>query len=321
MRLSNKENISLKLKDVYQEALRDGISQSDLHQVYKKSVAGKLLPASRSIWNCENVVVFYLSAIMTCILISIYYDGVDPRCIVGTNSLTQELSRPTFQCDMCKDIDQVPTIDGNLLTKDLFLSKYAYTGVPLLVKNGAKNWSALHTFSFDYLKNLYQLTDGALEAVAENCQFFPYKTSFSSLTEVFEMPKEQSKLEPGQPEWYVGWSNCDPTVAKELRSHYTAPTFLPDDSESSNLDWLFMGGFGGGANIHIDSVQRPSWQAMIAGKKSWKIIPSPECDSVCKTLNATMEKGDIILVDTNMWYHSTYIHPGEMSITIGSEYD
>jgi len=32
---------------------------------------------------------------------------------------------------------------------------------------------------------------------------------------------------------------------------------------------------------------------MIAGKKSWKIIPSPECDSVCKTLNATMEKGDI----------------------------
>jgi len=185
------------LKDVYQEALRDGISQSDLHQAYKKSVVGKPLPASSSVWNCENVVVFYLSAIMTCILISIYYDGVDPRCIVGTNSLTQELSRPTFQCDMCKDIDQVPTIDGNLLTKDLFLSKYAYTGVPLLVKNGA--------ISFDYLKDLYQLTDGALEAVAENCQFFPYKTSFLSLEEVFEMPKEQSKLEPGQPEWYVGW--------------------------------------------------------------------------------------------------------------------
>jgi len=40
-------------------------------------------------------------------------------------------------------------------------------------------------------------------------------------------------------------------VARELRRHYTVPTFLPDDSESSNLDWLFMGGFGGGANIHV----------------------------------------------------------------------
>lgn len=29
----------------------------------------------------------------------------------------------------------------------------------------------------------------------------------------------------------------------------------------------------------------------------------------------------VVLVDTNMWYHSTYIHPGEVSITIGSEYD
>ena len=27
-----------------------------------------------------------------------------------------------------------------------------------------------------------------------------------------------------------------------------------------------------------------------------------------------------VVVDTNKWYHQTYIHPGSISITIGSEY-
>ena len=29
----------------------------------------------------------------------------------------------------------------------------------------------------------------------------------------------------------------------------------------------------------------------------------------------------LVVLDTNQWYHATYIHPGEISITIGSEYD
>ena len=34
------------------------------------------------------------------------------------------------------------------------------------------------------------------------------------------------------------------------------------DSEASNLDWMFMGGHGTGADMHIDSVDRPSWQVL-----------------------------------------------------------
>lgn len=28
-----------------------------------------------------------------------------------------------------------------------------------------------------------------------------------------------------------------------------------------------------------------------------------------------------VFVDTNQWYHTTFIHEGALSITIGSEYD
>lgn len=28
-----------------------------------------------------------------------------------------------------------------------------------------------------------------------------------------------------------------------------------------------------------------------------------------------------VVLDTNMWFHSTFVHPGEISIAIGAEYD
>nr|XP_022318027.1 uncharacterized protein LOC111121168 [Crassostrea virginica] len=58
-----------------------------------------------------------------------------------------------------------------------------------------------------------------------------------------------------------------------------------------------------------------------SGQKTWTLIPTPECEDVCSSMNVTVSKGDIIVLDTNQWYHATYIHPGEISITIGSEYD
>ena len=46
-------------------------------------------------------------------------------------------------------------------------------------------------------------------------------------------------------------SNCVPRIMKALRRHYSRPSFLPQDSESSYLDWMFMGGSGTGAMMHV----------------------------------------------------------------------
>ena len=40
-------------------------------------------------------------------------------------------------------------------------------------------------------------------------------------------------------------------------------------------------------------VIRPSWQAQLSGKKVWTLVPPPECEHVCSTLNVTVHKGDI----------------------------
>lgn len=82
-----------------------------------------------------------------------------------------------------------------------------------------------------------------------------------------------------------------------------------------------MGYRGQGASMHLDYVRRPSWQAQIKGSKSWFLLPPPECEHICNALNITVSRGDIILVDTNQWYHTTVIEGDEMSVTLGSEYD
>ena len=46
-------------------------------------------------------------------------------------------------------------------------------------------------------------------------------------------------------------SNCHKDIAEILRNHYQKPYFLPEDSESSQLDWIFMGGSGRGAFTHV----------------------------------------------------------------------
>ena len=52
--------------------------------------------------------------------------------------------------------------------------------------------------------------------------------------------------------WFVSYrSNCDPVVRNELRKYYNRPYFIPQDAETGDLDWIFMGGPGPGAPIHV----------------------------------------------------------------------
>ena len=71
----------------------------------------------------------------------------------------------------------------------------------------------------------------------------------------------------------------------------------------------------------MDNVNNPSWQAQIRGTKTWTLVPPLECRYACRSHYVTVRPGDIIVLDTNIWYHATFIEPGDMSITIGSEFD
>jgi hypothetical protein len=241
-------------------------------------------------------------------------------------------------CSMCLNVYKIERVEQ--ITREDFLNKYAYTGVPLVIVGAVKNWSAMNTFNFEFLKELYTRKDlesnskthreKILKAIVktkskgnekkDTCQFFPYKTKFKNLKEVFEKVERGENGEWKKP-WYVGWSNCNNYASEILRQHYERPEFLPEESEMSRIDWIFMGTPGYGAHMHIDDVKNPSWQAQISGVKHWIFKPPAECMFKCITLETFVHPGDIIIFDSNRWFHATNIIGNDLSLTIGSEYD
>lgn len=183
-------------------------------------------------------------------LISVYNTQTMFQCLIKMPIDTSKVFRKSENCDMCRNINSKEINQVTNITKTEFEEKYAHTGVPVIITDGAIKWPALDTFNFDFFKEIYS-HDKDHPNVIDECQFFPYKTEFKSLQEVFNMSVERSKLLPGTEPWYVGWSNCNDNAGKMLRQYYSEPYFLPDNSENIALSWIFMGGPGNGAHMHV----------------------------------------------------------------------
>lgn len=152
----------------------------------------------------------FIFGIVNAALLYYYMDSVTElveieswRCIMDNNAFVSELTRPLAKCNFCNFLGSVPT--EYLISADDFRRKFAYSSVPVLIKNATKKWSAMKTFSFQYFKTLYTDTDGALASVDEECQFFRYNTDFDNLTEVFNMSLERANFTDGEKSWYIGW--------------------------------------------------------------------------------------------------------------------
>ncbi|XP_060801922.1 uncharacterized protein LOC106132475 [Amyelois transitella] len=227
----------------------------------------------------------------------------------------QALFRPPEDCSMCIGVEDVVRIANVSPTK--FEEEYAYGTVPVIVTDAMKDWRAVQEFNFTFFADFYRNLKS--NEKFGSCFFYPYKSGLNSLDEVFNMEEKRANLS-GEP-WYVGWSTCTFEEAERLRAYYNRPYFLPKTSESLPVDWIFMGGPGQGAHMHVDTVRYISWQAQIRGRKQWELAPPPECLYRCRRITFTVEPGEILVLDTNRWFHKTSVLPGDISITIGAEYD
>ncbi|XP_037780956.1 uncharacterized protein LOC119577282 [Penaeus monodon] len=219
-------------------------------------------------------------------------DLVASRCLVRNNYFVMEATRLRTDCGrVCAGVRAAGELGANV-SRAAFAA-WAYRARPLVVRGAAARWPALARFSPAFFRSAYDSVAGAYEAVADECQFLPFRCEFQGLRDALAMHPARAARAPGTRPWYFGWSNCSPGVSAILRQLAPRPPFLPAASESSALDWVFMGGGGAGAAWHLDYVQRPSWQAQISGTKSWHFRPVPECQDVCHSFSVTVNKGDI----------------------------
>ncbi|EDV91532.1 GH17492 [Drosophila grimshawi] len=239
------------------------------------------------------------------------------RCALSLPRPLRYALRPPERCGFCANIESVPRLSD--LSAATFETEYAYTGAPVIVSDAMQNWTATTLFNYEYFRGVYG--KAKRKQRIRDCQFLPYKTGFQDIYEALDMPQSRIDLQSDELPWYFGWSNCNAETAEEFRKHYGRPYFLPERSENNAVDWFFIGTAGLGAQMHIDNVRLPSWQAQLAGSKRWLLVPPPECYFQCRRFEVVVQQGDIIVLDTNRWYHQTFVQPGTVSLTIGAEYD
>ncbi|KAK3726751.1 hypothetical protein QZH41_001539 [Actinostola sp. cb2023] len=259
---TNEDKVVQAFKALRQKAKRLGINDSSLLKVESLNKLKK--PSSTR--HIAAVVVCLFAIAIGCGIFAFKKEIVTPKmlaqfaadyildfdlekenCFLPMPEIILDMFRPPVDCQVCKNVSQVDRVRG--ISPKEFIQKYAYTGRPVVIEDGMRNWTAHNYFSFEFFKQIYSPDSPVMKNRDPQCQFFPYKTSFHSLEEVFQMPEKDAKME-GKP-WYIGWSNCDSEAANVLRKHYQTPYFLPETSESSKTDWIFMGCPGYGAHLHF----------------------------------------------------------------------
>lgn len=268
-----------------------------LHELIEKCKRNKInlqdLPAIK---NRKELAVslkkYYILFVLVAIATVICYNFdlfIDDNCTVLMPDSITKVLRPPENCDFCRNVHKVSRVEN--ISPDEFEREFAYDAKPVIVTDAMKNWTAMEVFDFWYFKDIYENVQKNKKKW--NCQFFPYKTEFKTLHEALAIPKERVDYGPETKPWYFGWSNCNRDVAELLRQHYGRPYFLPRTSENNAIDWIFMGGPGLGAHMHVDNVRLPSWQAQVKGTKEWTLAPPPECYYECALFKATVWMGDI----------------------------
>lgn len=81
--------------------------------------------------------------------------------------------------------------------------KVAYSSKPIIVRGGAVATGMSTTFTFTTLKSLFESEPGAIESVINDCQFLPFRSSFTKLEEVFATVINDSQS--FETPWYIGW--------------------------------------------------------------------------------------------------------------------
>lgn len=128
-------------------------------------------------------------------------DLTEVECIIENFEFIADMFRPYVDCSLC-NITGIERV-SNISQRD-FLEKYAYSGRPVVITDGAKEWAALEVFSFEFFRDLYDPASPNLASTDRDCQFFPYQTKFESLGEVLNMSEDRRNGVVGEP-WYIGW--------------------------------------------------------------------------------------------------------------------
>lgn len=201
------EELAVLFSDLREKSLKGGETLDSIRAEFLRQV---VTDRERSTSSKKKSLKWFVIVVLPVVLAfaGYYFDVIEmlhvkeEPCLLNVNEIFIEVTRKRTNCSLlCDGLTEIPRVSD--LSKQEFATKYAYTGRPVVVVDGAKNWSAIERFNFTFFKELFEKNKEAYRVNEEECQFFPYRTEFISLEQALNMSKERSewKAEP----WYFGW--------------------------------------------------------------------------------------------------------------------
>lgn len=201
------EELAVLFSDLREKSLKGGETLENIRTEFLRQVVKDHKATSSKKKSLKWFLIVVLPVVLA-VVAGYYFDVMEllnvkeQACLVEVNEIFIEVTRKRTNCSLlCEGLTEIPRVSH--LSKQEFVTKYAYTGRPVVVVDGAKNWSAVDRFNFTFFKDLFDKNKEAYRVNEDECQFFPYRTEFISLEEALNMSKERSewKAEP----WYFGW--------------------------------------------------------------------------------------------------------------------
>ena len=129
-----------------------------------------------------------------------YYWYIGSPCLIPQYLPVAEFAMPVINCSFCRGLNQVSVVNSSDITVDDFMTQYAYSSQPLLIKGAASSWPAIEKFTYSYFKELYVKRPEAVVEDKENGQFFAYSSGIRNLEEFLNLSTDDVSKK-----WYIGW--------------------------------------------------------------------------------------------------------------------
>ena len=221
------------------------------------------------------------------------------------------ISNPWFvpdepDCTSCEEASNIPRIEN---VTD-FSEEYVPWGNPIIVTDVQPYTSKKFT-----LESFYEYyTDHRANLDTDLCEVSSTDETVDTIEEYFELLRKLGSDAPN-----IRWKVCYGEGLRALRKFLPRPYFVK--TEGALEKYLMI------INSNDEILPLPtaqygnSWVAQVTGSSEIELNPIPECNTTCSSLNVTLNKGEVMYLNQDLWYGDIVGNPsGEQGVVLLSSF-
>ncbi|KAK0059910.1 hypothetical protein Bpfe_010769 [Biomphalaria pfeifferi] len=193
-------------------------------------------------------------------------------------------------CEVCEAFDAITKIKD--VTGEHLFEEYIHTDLPVIIKDGAKDWLETKNISIRTLAEMYQGNLGQYESChwSSNLKNLDHR----QLLKMF-MNKKIDKF-------YAQWQNCHHSAAKTFRALYQRPYFLPPSVALLSTSWISVSSnYSSKLFKQVDMSYELVLYIQVKGQSLVRLQLEDACYDICTSFEEILQEGEILITTNYLW--------------------